>query len=84
MKLSEKTIQSYINTFIELNYDWSEIEYRNGIWELTSEQFPEDNTANFYFTNGNTEFFIGTDANFSDGVLVSAVVNDVINLEETA
>ena len=77
MKLSQKTIQSYIDYHIKNECLWSNVIYRGSDWELTCEEYPEDNTANFYFTNGKTYFAIQTDSVFIDEVLKSATVKAI-------
>lgn len=80
MELSQKTIQSHIDFFISGDYDWVDVDYRGGSWELTCEQYPEDNTANFLFTNSKTTFVIATDPVFDDNQLKSATVTEIDTL----
>ena len=56
MKLSQKTIQSHIDFFISGDFTWVDVDYRGDNWELTVEEYPEDNAANFYFTDGKRQF----------------------------
>jgi hypothetical protein len=80
MKLSQKTIQSHIDFFINDNCDWADVNYRGENWELTCEMYPEDNTANFIFTNSKTTFVILTDPVFVDDELKSATVTEIQKL----
>jgi hypothetical protein len=80
MKLSQKTIQSHIDFFINDDCDWVDVNYRGDSWELTCEQYPEDNTANFLFTNSKTTFVIATDPVFVDDELKSATVTEIQKL----
>ena len=85
MTLSEKTIQSHIDFFIGGDYTWVDVDYRGNNWELTVEEYAEDNAANFYFTDGNKMFAIETDPVFVDNKLQSAKVKSIHYLgEETA
>jgi len=82
MTLSKKTIQSHIDYFISGDFTWVDVDYRGNNWKLTCEQYPEDNTANFYFTDGNKLFAIETDPVFYDEQLQSAQVRSIYLLEE--
>lgn len=82
MELSKKTIQSHINFFISGDYTWVDVDYRGDSWQLTCEQYPEDVTANFYFTNGNKSFAIETDPVFNNEQLCSATVKSIHYLAE--
>jgi len=80
MNLAKKTIQSHIDFFINGDFTWVDVDYRGDSWELTSEEYPEDNTANFLFTNSKTTFVIATDPVFADNQLKSATVTEIEKL----
>lgn len=82
MKLSQKTIQSHIDFFISGDFVWVDVDYRGDNWELTCEEYPEDNTANFYFTDGNKSFAIETDPVFNNDKLQKATVTGIHYLGE--
>ena len=82
MKLSQKTIQSHIDFFISGDFTWVDVDYRGDNWELTVEEYPEDNAANFYFTDGNRLFSIHTHPVFEGDKLKSAKVADIHYLGE--
>lgn len=77
MELSKKTIQSHIDFFIEGDFTWVDVDYRGSNWELTCEEYPEDNAANFYFTDGNRSFSIYTHPVFEGDKLKSAKVEEI-------
>jgi hypothetical protein len=79
--LSKKTIQKSIDFYISEYSDWVNVDYRGSNWELSCEMYPEDDTANFIFTNSKKTFVIATDPVFdADDELVSAPVIEIIKL----
>ena len=86
MTPAKKTIQSHIDFYIENQCEWVDVEYRGSDWKLTSEQYPEEDTDNFYFNNGKKVYVIFTkhvfhnpnpDNEYSYPILQSAKVMDI-------
>lgn len=85
--MNKEYMQDLINDWIE--YDWCncEIILDGVVYDVISEEFPEDNTANFIITNTDTEepaYWVSTIPVFENDILVSATVDDIANPRDYA
>ena len=85
MKISEKTLQEFVDHHLQVAWgmvEKSEIWYRNAEWTITREEYPEDNTANFYMSRDNDGFTLVIDTKpvFVNDFCQSAKVLDYMEL----
>jgi len=86
MNISKKTLQEFVDHHLQVAWGMvhkSEIWYRNSDWTMTREEYPEDNTANFYMSRDNDGFTLVIDTKpvFENDFCQSA---KVLEKEETA